>query len=81
MPSPLIVDDLMFWINDGGMVFCLEANTGRRHCMPRGRSTLLAKKEKCRLFQRRENINCLPKTRQDAGRDQKGDAQLEDIQL
>ena len=28
MPSPLIVDDLMFWINDGGMVFCLDAKDG-----------------------------------------------------
>ena len=28
IPSPLIVDDLMFWINDGGGVFCLEAKDG-----------------------------------------------------
>jgi len=28
IPSPLIVDDLMFWINDGGGIFCLDAKDG-----------------------------------------------------
>jgi len=28
MPSPLIVDDLVFWINDGGVAVCLEAKSG-----------------------------------------------------
>jgi len=29
MPSPLIVDDLLFMISDQGLASCLEANTGR----------------------------------------------------
>ncbi|MFC1715964.1 hypothetical protein ACFL6S_20005 [Candidatus Poribacteria bacterium] len=33
--SPLIVDDLMFWINDGGMVFCLDAKDGSMVCRDR----------------------------------------------
>lgn len=28
VPSPLVVDDLIFWINDGGGVFCLDAKDG-----------------------------------------------------
>ncbi|MHC4400659.1 MAG: outer membrane protein assembly factor BamB family protein [Planctomycetota bacterium] len=29
IPSPLIMDDLMFFTNDGGVVSCLEAKSGR----------------------------------------------------
>lgn len=30
-PSPLVVGDLLFMVNDNGILFCLDAKTGKKH--------------------------------------------------